>query len=45
MGFAAWSPYQNMGVGYAEAWGPRQPTWEHVTDIAGYSYGQAVATG
>jgi hypothetical protein len=35
-GFAAWSPYQETAIGYAEAWGPRQPTWEHMPDIAGY---------
>lgn len=35
-GFAAWSPYQNTGIGYSEAWGPRQPTWGHLPDIAGY---------
>lgn len=35
-GFAAWSPYQTTGIGYSEAWGPRQPTWQHMTDIAGY---------
>ena len=26
-GFAAFSPYNGTGIGYAEAWGPRQPTW------------------
>ncbi|HEY3466452.1 MAG TPA: glycosyl hydrolase [Amycolatopsis sp.] len=35
-GFAAFSPYNGTGIGYAEAWGPRQPTWEHVPDIAGW---------
>ena len=35
-GFAAWSPYQTTGIGYSEAWGPRQPTWGHLPDIAGY---------
>ncbi|MBR7826590.1 hypothetical protein KDK95_09765 [Actinospica sp. MGRD01-02] len=35
-GFAAWSPYQTTGIGYSEAWGPRQPTWGHMPDIAGY---------
>ncbi|MFC8103399.1 glycosyl hydrolase [Streptomyces sp. NPDC057363] len=34
-GFAAFSPY-NGGAGYGEAWGPRQPTWGHTADIAGY---------
>lgn len=34
-GFAAFSPY-NGAVGYGESWGPRQPTWRHVPDIAGY---------
>ncbi|GHF33535.1 hypothetical protein FHX82_005293 [Amycolatopsis bartoniae] len=35
-GFAAFSPYNGTGIGYAEAWGPRQPTWGHVPDIAGW---------
>ncbi|MDP0501134.1 MAG: glycosyl hydrolase [Verrucomicrobiota bacterium JB022] len=34
-GFAAFSPY-GTGPGYAEAWGPRQPSWQHVPDIADY---------
>ncbi|GAB7110383.1 glycosyl hydrolase [Streptomyces phaeofaciens JCM 4814] len=34
-GFAAFSPY-NGGPGYGESWGPRQPTWRHVNDIADY---------
>ncbi|MGX1274141.1 glycosyl hydrolase [Streptomyces phaeoluteigriseus] len=34
-GFAAFSPY-NGASGYGESWGPRQPTWRHVADIAGY---------
>lgn len=34
-GFAAFSPY-NGAAGYGESWGPRQPTWRHVRDIAGY---------
>ncbi|MCD7438605.1 alpha-L-rhamnosidase [Streptomyces lincolnensis] len=34
-GFAAFSPY-NGAPGYGESWGPRQPTWRHVEDIAGY---------
>ena len=35
-GFAAFSPYNQTGIGFAEAWGPRQPTWAHMPDIAGY---------
>lgn len=35
-GFAAFSPYQETGIGYGESWGPRQPTWRHMPDIAGY---------
>jgi hypothetical protein len=34
-GFAAFSPY-NGAPGYGESWGPRQPTWRHVEDIAAY---------
>ncbi|MFJ9134071.1 glycosyl hydrolase [Streptomyces sp. NPDC102256] len=34
-GFAAFSPY-NGAAGYGESWGPRQPTWKHVPDIADY---------
>ncbi|MFD9391660.1 glycosyl hydrolase [Streptomyces sp. NPDC060000] len=34
-GFAAFSPY-NGGPGYGESWGPRQPSWQHVADIATY---------
>ena len=34
-GFAAFTPYDGR-PGYAESWGPRQPTWRHVPDIAGY---------
>jgi hypothetical protein len=34
-GFAAFSPY-NGAPGYGESWGPRQPTWRHAADIAGY---------
>ncbi|MDQ0596644.1 hypothetical protein QF037_000989 [Streptomyces canus] len=34
-GFAAFSPY-NGAPGYGESWGPRQPTWRHAEDIAGY---------
>lgn len=35
-GFAAFSPYNGTGIGYAEAWGPRQPTWRHADGIAGW---------
>jgi alpha-L-rhamnosidase/Glycosyl hydrolases family 2, sugar binding domain len=35
-GFAAFSPYNKTGIGYGEAWGPRQPTWQHLPDIADY---------
>lgn len=35
-GFAAFSPYNGTGIGYSEAWGPRQPTWAHVPGIAGW---------
>lgn len=35
-GFAAFSPYNGTGIGYAEAWGPRQPTWRHVGGVAGW---------
>lgn len=34
-GFAAFTPY-NGSIGYAESWGPRQPTWRHIKDISGY---------
>ncbi|WP_461060842.1 glycosyl hydrolase [Streptomyces pseudoechinosporeus] len=34
-GFAAFSPYHGA-AGYGEAWGPRQPTWDHVPRIAAY---------
>ncbi|MEU6714423.1 glycosyl hydrolase [Nonomuraea sp. NPDC046802] len=34
-GFAAFTPYDGK-AGYAESWGPRQPTWHHITDISGY---------
>lgn len=34
-GFAAWSP-DDGSIGYSEAWGPRQPTWRHMPDIAAY---------
>ncbi|HEX3786320.1 MAG TPA: glycosyl hydrolase [Pseudonocardiaceae bacterium] len=35
-GFAAFSPYNETGIGYCEAWGPRQPTWQHMPDIGRY---------
>ncbi|GAA2873443.1 hypothetical protein Acy02nite_31170 [Actinoplanes cyaneus] len=35
-GFAAFSPYNGTGIGYAEAWGPRQPTWRHIDGVAGW---------
>ncbi|MEV6345506.1 glycosyl hydrolase [Actinoplanes sp. NPDC051851] len=35
-GFAPFSPYNGTGIGYAEAWGPRQPTWRHVPDVAAF---------
>ncbi|MGN9841084.1 glycosyl hydrolase [Nonomuraea sp. H19] len=34
-GFAAFTPY-NGTAGYAESWGPRQPTWRHMPDISAY---------
>jgi hypothetical protein len=34
-GFAAFSPY-NGAPGYGESWGPRQPTWGHLPDVADY---------
>ncbi|WP_327584051.1 glycosyl hydrolase [Nonomuraea sp. NBC_00507] len=34
-GFAAFTPY-NGTAGYAESWGPRQPTWRHMSDLSGY---------
>ncbi|WP_329133175.1 glycosyl hydrolase [Streptomyces sp. NBC_01476] len=34
-GYAAFTPYHG-GIGYGESWGPRQPTWRHITDISGY---------
>ncbi|MEU9448859.1 glycosyl hydrolase [Streptomyces sp. NPDC048277] len=34
-GFAAFSPYGGA-PGYGESWGPRQPTWRHAPDVAGY---------
>ncbi|MFD6953486.1 alpha-L-rhamnosidase [Nocardiopsis sp. TSRI0078] len=34
-GFAAFTPYDG-GIGYGESWGPRQPTWQHAPDVAGF---------
>lgn len=34
-GFAAFTPYHGT-IGYGESWGPRDPTWRHVADVAGY---------
>ncbi|PDP87293.1 alpha-L-rhamnosidase [Glycomyces fuscus] len=34
-GFAAFTPYSG-GVGYSESWGPRHPTWQHVSDVSGF---------
>ncbi|WP_151484716.1 glycosyl hydrolase [Streptomyces albicerus] len=34
-GYAAFTPYKGA-VGYGESWGPRHPTWQHVTDVSGY---------
>ncbi|KAB8196015.1 alpha-L-rhamnosidase [Nonomuraea phyllanthi] len=34
-GFAAFTPYGGT-AGYSESWGPRQPTWHHITDVSGY---------
>jgi hypothetical protein len=34
-GFAAFTPYKG-GIGYADAWGPREPMWVHATDVTGY---------
>ena len=34
-GFSAFSPLSNA-PGYGESWGPRDPTWKHVSDISGY---------
>ncbi|MFI1735765.1 glycosyl hydrolase [Streptomyces acidicola] len=33
-----WSPFAPLGTrpGFAEAWGPRQPSWRHMPDINGY---------
>ncbi|MFE9680522.1 glycosyl hydrolase [Streptomyces sp. NPDC006285] len=34
-GYAAFTPYNGV-AGYGESWGPRHPTWKHVSDVAGY---------
>ncbi|MEV5831299.1 glycosyl hydrolase [Spirillospora sp. NPDC052242] len=34
-GFAGFTPYSG-NIGYSESWGPRQPTWRHVPDVAAY---------
>ncbi|GAA1664534.1 glycosyl hydrolase [Nonomuraea maheshkhaliensis] len=34
-GFAAFTPYDGK-AGYAESWGPRQPTWTHIHDVSRY---------
>lgn len=34
-GFAAFSPYGGT-PGYAGSWGPRQPSWKHISEIADY---------
>ncbi|WP_033339171.1 glycosyl hydrolase [Catenuloplanes japonicus] len=34
-GYAAFTPYSGA-IGYAESWGPRQPSWRHVPDVAAY---------
>ncbi|MDR7279602.1 glycosyl hydrolase [Catenuloplanes atrovinosus] len=34
-GFAAFTPYSGA-IGYAESWGPRQPSWRHAPDVAAY---------
>jgi hypothetical protein len=34
-GYAAFTPYHGA-VGYAESWGPRHPTWRHITDMSDY---------
>lgn len=35
-GFAAFSPYNQTGIGYSDAWGPRMPMWRHMPDIAAF---------
>jgi len=34
-GFQPFSPFRGR-PGFAEGWGPRQPTWIHITDISSY---------
>ncbi|BCL32862.1 hypothetical protein GCM10017557_77210 [Streptomyces aurantiacus] len=34
-GYAAFTPYKGV-AGYGESWGPRHPTWTHVSDVSGY---------
>ncbi|MFJ8941469.1 glycosyl hydrolase [Streptomyces sp. NPDC102365] len=34
-GYAAFTPYKGV-AGYGESWGPRHPTWKHVSDVSGY---------
>ncbi|WP_326818468.1 glycosyl hydrolase [Streptomyces sp. NBC_01762] len=34
-GFAAFSPYSGA-AGYGEAWGPRQPVWQHTPAVADF---------
>ncbi|GHF35457.1 hypothetical protein FHX82_007048 [Amycolatopsis bartoniae] len=35
-GFAAFSPLFGGSISFAEAWGPRQPSWTHATDVSAY---------
>ncbi|WUI03971.1 glycosyl hydrolase [Spirillospora sp. NBC_00431] len=42
-GWPGWAPFAPLRLGpdealpgFAEAWGPRQPTWRHMPDITGY---------
>jgi hypothetical protein len=38
-----WHPFASSFLpGFAEAWGPRQPTWKHMPDINGYASRQQV---
>jgi hypothetical protein len=34
-GYAAFTPYHGV-AGYGESWGPRHPTWRHITDMSDY---------
>jgi hypothetical protein len=34
-GFAAFTPFDGR-PGFAESWGPRQPTWQHAPDVSAY---------